>query len=584
MLGMWSGFRAYLLAASACVGAGVVSAGCVSVGSTDRWFSQATLAELKTQQEYADFIAARYAGMSGDAPAAAAYYRRAFVNEPEDASLLERAMFSTLISGDAGEAALLVASASPEVARHSPTAQLVMVVDEIGAGKGPAALQRLRNNSLGAINSDMAGFLSAWLASTENMDKGLVELAQVPTRRMLAGEQATIQGLMFLNAGRDERAIEAFNQAQRLPLGSSDIVMSLNARLLASRGDYGAARKALAMEIEAKGESSLTDYVSELLETGRPVLRPKLSLRQGAALVMYLASVGGVAKSSPELAALRYSLVLRLDPELAPARLAFAEAFNQQDREEDAIEVLREVPATSPWRAQALIQQAWLFEGMDRPGESLVAADQALAASQRRDIEVGVADLNRINGNHERARKLYDAIIAEDASTGMPDWRVLFARANALSAGGNWRAAEADAMMALELEPDRPEIQNFLGFGWINNGERVQAGLALVRQAAAARPDQGYIIDSLGWAYFKLGMFEEAVTYLERASELSPADAEIVDHLGDAYWSAGRNAEARYQWIAALRLKPGPDHEQTLRNKLDKGLPAKPAASLASRP
>ncbi|RZA13839.1 MAG: tetratricopeptide repeat protein, partial [Lysobacteraceae bacterium] len=306
--------------------------------------------------------------------------------------------------------------------------------------------------------------------------------------------------------------------------------------------------------------------------------------RQGAALVMYLASVGGVAKASPELAALRYSLVLKLDPELAPARLAFAEAFNQQDREEDAIEVLREVPATSPWRAQALIQQAWLFEGMDRPGESLVAADQALAASQRRDIALGAADLNRINGNHERARKLYDGIIAADMSEKKPDWRVLFARANALSAGGNWRAAEADAMTALELEPDRPEIQNFLGFGWIENGEQVQAGLALVRKAAAARPDQGYIIDSLGWAHFKLGQYDEAVTHLERASELSPADAEIVDHLGDAYWRTGRNAEARYQWIAALRLKPGPEREQTLRNKLDKGLPAKATASLASRP
>ncbi|RYD93028.1 MAG: tetratricopeptide repeat protein [Sphingomonadales bacterium] len=542
------------------------------------------MAELKTQQEYADFIAARYAAMSGDAPAAAAYYRRAFANEPLDASLLERATFSTLISGDAREASQLVATASPEVARQSPTAQLVMVVDEIGAGKGHAALQRLRNNSLGAINSDMAGFLSAWLASTENMDKGLVELAQVPTRRMLAGEQATIQGLMFLNAGRDERAIEAFNQAQRLPLGSSDIVMSLNARLLASRGEFDAARKLVAMEIDAKGESSLTDYIGVQLETDRAVPRPKLSLRQGAALVMYIASVGGVAKASPELAALRYSLVLKLDPELAPARLAFAEAFNQQDRPEDAIEVLREIPATSPWRAQSLIQQAWLFNGLDRPGEALVAADQALAASKRRDIALGAADLNRVNGNHERARKLYDEIIAADMSAKKPDWRVLFARANALSAGGNWKAAEADAMTALELEPDRPEIQNFLGFGWIENGERVEAGLSLVRKAAAARPDQGYIVDSLGWAHFKLGQYEEAVTYLERASALSPADAEIVDHLGDAYWRSGRTAEARYQWGASLRLSPGPEREQTLRNKLEKGLPAKPAASLASRP
>jgi len=540
--------------------------------------------ELKTQQEYADFIAARYAGMSGDPSAAAAYYRRAFGSEPADPGLLERATFATLVSGDAGEATRMVAAADASVAQRSPSAQLVLIVDEIGAGKTKSALQRLKTTTLGAINADVVGFLAAWLTATENADKGVATLADLPPRRLLAGEQAAIQGLIYLNAGRDEKAIDAFNQAQRLPLASTDLIASLNARLMASRGDYAGARKAIALEIEENGASSLTDHMYAMFETGQPVMRPKLSTRQGAAIIVYLASAGGIARSSAELAALRYSLALRLDPELAPARLAFAEAFNQQDRPEDAVEVLREIQATSPWRAEALIQQAWLLNGLDRPGEALVAADQALASSRRRDIAINVADLNRINGNHERARKLYDEIIAADLENKQPDWRVLFARANALSAGGDWKAAEADALAALAIESDRPEIQNFLGFGWVERDENVQQGLSLIRKAAASRPDQGYIVDSLGWAHFRLGQYAEAVTQLERATELSPADAEIVDHLGDAYWRAGRESEARYQWIAALRLKPGPEREQSLRSKLDKGLPALPAASLASRP
>ena len=577
---MWSGFRASLLAATACIGAGCASSP-IGYGA---WFTPAMMEELKTQQEYADFIAARYAGMSGDPSAAAAYYRRAFGSEPADPGLLERATFATLVSGDAGEATRMVAAADASVAQRSPSAQLVLIVDEIGAGKTKSALQRLKTTTLGAINADVVGFLTAWLTATENADKGVATLADLPPRRLLAGEQAAIQGLIYLNAGRDEKAIDAFNQAQRLPLASTDLIASLNARLMASRGDYAGARKAIALEIEENGASSLTDHMYAMFETGQPVMRPKLSTRQGAAIIVYLASAGGIARSSAELAALRYSLALRLDPELAPARLAFAEAFNQQDRPEDAVEVLREIQATSPWRAEALIQQAWLLNGLDRPGEALVAADQALASSRRRDIAVNVADLNRINGNHERARKLYDEIIAADLENKQPDWRVLFARANALSAGGDWKAAEADALAALAIESDRPEIQNFLGFGWVERDENVQQGLSLIRKAAASRPDQGYIVDSLGWAHFRLGQYAEAVTQLERATELSPADAEIVDHLGDAYWRAGRESEARYQWIAALRLKPGPEREQSLRSKLDKGLPALPAASLASRP
>jgi tetratricopeptide (TPR) repeat protein len=577
---MWSGFRTSLLAVTACIGAGCVS-GPAGYGP---WLTPARLEELKTQQEYADFIAARYAGMSGDPSSAAAYYRRAFGNAQTDATLLERATFATLISGDAGEATRMVAAVDASVAQQSPSAQLVLIVDEIGSGKTKSALQRLRTGNLGAINADLVGFLTAWLTATESADKGIAALAQLPPRRLLAGEQAAIRGMMYLGAGRDEKAIDAFNQAQRLPLASTALVASLNARLMASRGDIAGAHKAIALEIEESGASSLTDYLLTMLDSGQPVVRPKLSTRQGAAIVVYLASAGGIARSSPELGALRYSLALRLDPELAPARLAFADAFSQQDRAEDAVEVLREIQATSPWRAEALIQQAWLLNGIDHPGEALVAADQALASSRRRDIAIAVADLNRINGNHERARKLYDEIIAADLEAKQPDWRVLFARANALSAGGNWKAAEADAVAALAIEPDRPEIQNFLGFGWVERGEHVEQGMTLIRKAAAARPDQGYIVDSLGWAHFQLGQYSEAVLQLERATELSPADAEIVDHLGDAYWRSGREAEARYQWIAALRLKPGPEREQSLRGKLDKGLPAMPAASLASRP
>ncbi|MDP3494497.1 MAG: hypothetical protein Q8R82_15410, partial [Hyphomonadaceae bacterium] len=517
---MWSGFRTSLLAVTACIGAGCAS-GPVGYGA---WLSPAMLEELKTQQEYADFIAARYAGMSGDASSAAAYYRRAFGAAKADASLLERATFATLISGDAGEATRMVAAADASVAQQSPSAQLVLIIDELGNGKTKSALQRLKMANLGALNADLAGFLTAWLTSLESADKGVAALSQASLR--LSGEKAAIRGLMYLGANRDEKAIEAFNQAQRLPLASTDLVASLNARLLASRGDMAGARKAIAFEIDENGASSLTDSMLATLDKGQPIARPKLSARQGAAIVIYLTSAGGIARSSPELAALRYSLALRLDPELAPARLAFADAFEQQDRAEDAVQVLQEIQATSPWRAEALIRQAWLLNGIDRPGEALVAADQALASSRRRDIAIAVADLNRINGNHERARRLYDEIIAADQEAKKPDWRVLFARANALNAGGAWKAAEADAVAALAIEPDRPEIQNFLGFGWVERGEHVEQGLTLIRHAAAARPDQGYIIDSLGWAHYRLGHYAEAVVELERATGLSPADAE----------------------------------------------------------
>jgi Flp pilus assembly protein TadD len=133
----------------------------------------------------------------------------------------------------------------------------------------------------------------------------------------------------------------------------------------------------------------------------------------------------------------------------------------------------------------------------------------------------------------------------------------------------------------MAIEPDRPELQNFLGYGWVNRGEKVKEGMELIRKAVAARPDQGYIVDSLGWAHFQLGEYDDAVEHLERAAELSPSDAEIVDHLGDAYWRSGRQTEASFEWRRALELDPDPEREAALRQKLDHGLPPPTPATFA---
>lgn len=576
---LWLGFRASLAASFA-----IALGGCVTSSKLPPWFSPTMMEELRTQQEYADFIAARYAGIAGDSSAAAAYYRRALESAPDDPVLLERATFATLASGDAREAIRIASEAKASVSEPSASAQLALIVDDIGAGRSRSALQRLKTADLGALNADLSLFLTSWLTAQDNVDKGLSVLTVGVTRRMLAGEHAAVQGLIHLGAGQDDKALEAFEQAQRLPVISPDLIASLNARLRASRGDLAGARKVIAEEVSENGRGSATDAVRSLIEAGEPVTRPKLSVRQGAAMIIYLVSATGIARSSPEIAAMRYSLALNLDPELAPARLSFADAFEQQDRLEDAVDVLREINANSPWRAEARIKEAWLLDKLDRPGEALVAADQALASSRRRDILIGAADLNRINGNFDRATRLYDEVVAVDAAENAPDWQVLFARASARNAAGDWKGAEADAAAALAIEPDRAEIQNFLGFAWVDRGEKVDEGMALIRKAAASRPDQGYIIDSLGWAYYRLGQYEKAIDNLERAAELSYSDPEILDHLGDAYWRVGRYVEARYQWEAALKLKPDQVREQSLRTKLEKGLPAAPTASLASRP
>jgi Flp pilus assembly protein TadD len=115
-------------------------------------------------------------------------------------------------------------------------------------------------------------------------------------------------------------------------------------------------------------------------------------------------------------------------------------------------------------------------------------------------------------------------------------------------------------------------VLNYLGYSWVDQGRHLDEGMKMIRKAVEQRPDDGYIVDSLGWAHYRLGEFDDAVKHLERAIEIRPEDPTINDHLGDAYWRVGRRLEARFQWTHARDLKPEPDELAVIEKKLKEGL------------
>jgi Flp pilus assembly protein TadD len=142
-------------------------------------------------------------------------------------------------------------------------------------------------------------------------------------------------------------------------------------------------------------------------------------------------------------------------------------------------------------------------------------------------------------------------------------WTVAYFRAISYERAGEWELAEPDFRTALQLEPDHPSVLNYLGYSLVDQGLKLDEAMKMVEKAVELRPNDGYIVDSLGWAHYKLGNYEEAVTHLERAISLSCGDHQcssdpvINDHLGDAYWRVGREIEARFQWSHARDSDPG---------------------------
>ena len=129
-----------------------------------------------------------------------------------------------------------------------------------------------------------------------------------------------------------------------------------------------------------------------------------------------------------------------------------------------------------------------------------------------------------------------------------------------------------DMREALRLNPDQPQVLNYLGYSFVDRGENLQEALSMIERAVAREPGSGYIIDSLAWAYFRRGRYDEAVAPMEKASLLMPVDPIVTDHLGDVYWMVGRKREAQFQWHRALSFQPEPKDATRIQRKLDKGL------------
>jgi Flp pilus assembly protein TadD len=137
---------------------------------------------------------------------------------------------------------------------------------------------------------------------------------------------------------------------------------------------------------------------------------------------------------------------------------------------------------------------------------------------------------------------------------------------------GKWPQAEADFLKAMELDPDQPDVLNQLGYNWVERNLKLKEGLALLEKAVKLKPDDGNMLDSLGWAHYRLGDYQEAIKLLERAAALEPTYSEIRDHLGDAHWRTGRQDEARKSWEQALSLKPDPADAEKIKGKIARGL------------
>ena len=227
---------------------------------------------------------------------------------------------------------------------------------------------------------------------------------------------------------------------------------------------------------------------------------------------------------------------------------------------EQAIAAYKQVPENSSFREDADIQIALLLDEMGKTDEAMQRMS-AIVAARPNDVEAlsSLAGLQRAAKKYAEAAATYDRAIAAVGVPQRDNWTLFYFRGICFERDKQWPKAEADFKKALELYPDQPLVLNYLGYSWVDQGVNLEEAFKMLRRAVELQPNDGYIVDSLGWAHFKLGQYIEAAETLERAIALKPADPVLNDHLGDAYWRVNRRLEAHFQWNHARDMGPDPD-------------------------
>lgn len=525
---------------------------------------------------YSALLQARYASQTNDPEAALDAYRRALDALPGEAALRERAVFSALMAGDF-EAASQLAGEAESASSEAGDAllRLTRAVDALRSGDPDEAELMLAGAGRDSYTAGLSRNLRAWIAleqrGPEEAEAELLGSARDASE--LDAVSVYTLALLHLNEGNDQRASELladlWTHGPRLALATET-----EARLMAARGNrQGALQRLLEFRAEAGGHPA-TETLLSRIEAGEAISVPRPDLSAGAAQALFMPAVALASQEGGDVAGVYFTMSLALDPEFDLARLVWAASLEQAGRSDAALALLSEVKPGHALYGAARGQMAWIYRRQGDTDRALTLANEALAARPSRDLAVQLGDLMTSLGRDGEAEILFTRILAEDARRGETDWRLLFARGALRERVGRWPEAEADLRAALALAPDNAQLLNHLGYSLVDRGQNLDEAMAMISRAANLDPRSGLILDSLGWAYFRLGDYERAVFHLERAAELEPADPVINEHLGDAYWQVGRYREARFQWRRALEVNEEANSEARLSAKLAGGVGA----------
>ena len=525
-----------------------------------------------------NYLAGLIASADRDSASAEIYYREALRIDPRNPDLLERTFAAALSNGDEQGADML----AERLLTRDPTnnlARLATAVHAIAQGQYAVARGRLAGS-----RDVTTALLTAWCYAGQNDLRHALDTLDRMREPSLAAFRDYNAGLIAEQMGDIPEARRRLKSAYAADTTTLRFVDAYG-QLLAAHGDVAGAKSVYAAFSALAPNHPIVVRALADLDAGRVPESFVRSPKDGAGEVLYGLGAAG-SRQDDDVAALIYlRLSLYLRPLSDLTAVTLAALFERMKQPDQAIAAYERVPATSPFKEDADIQAALLLDGEGKSEEALKRMDEIVAARPG-DVEAlsSLAGLQRSAKKYAEAAATYDKAIAAVGVPKRDNWTLFYFRGICFERDKQWPKAEADFKKALELYPDQPLVLNYLGYSWVDQGVHLDEAFKMLRRAVELQPNDGYIVDSLGWAHYKLAQYPEATETLERAVSLKPSDPVLNDHLGDAYWRVNRRTEAHFQWNHARDMNPDAEDLPNILKKIKFGLPEATSIAPAAQP
>ncbi len=508
---------------------------------------------------------------------AARYFNDAAIADWDNPILVERSFIAYAANGQIPDSAR-VARHLLELSAPNDLATLVIGAEALKDRRYAAAARDLADVGGDTYAGIAASVLRAWALTGDGKLDEANKLLDTVGQGGLEDFLVFHRALMAEVAGRSADALALGKRAYEADPYVARIVEAYT-RMLGNAGRFDEAEKVFADYGRQGLSHPLIEAVKAKVDLKQRPGPFATDVQAGAAELFHSIGVALAREGSGDIAAVFLQLGMYLDPAADVIDLVYAQMLDAAGQHEVANTVYSKLPANSPLKPMAVVRVAENLDALGQHDEALRQLGNIVTTNPD-DLEAlsVLGDLQRGAKKYAEAADTYTKALAVSGGEKPSDWRFYYVRGISYERSKEWPKAEADFQKALKLNPDQPQVLNYLGYSWVDQGTNLLPALAMIEKAVAAAPNDGYIIDSLGWAYYRLGRYDEAVEKLEQAVQLRSTDPEINDHLGDAYWQAGRKLEARFQWnIAASVDKEGAVKERValkLKNGLDAVKPA----------